>query len=71
MQAIKGVGLGTAFAAVLFLAFVVGLLALNGIRHGGHALGLGAVNGSTIYNPYFWLVVVLAYGAAFWLTRKS
>jgi hypothetical protein len=71
MRAIKAVGLGTTFAAVLFVTFVVGLIAQNGVRHTGRALGLGVVKGSTIYNPYFWLVVVLAYGAAFWLTRKG
>lgn len=76
MHAIKAVGLGTVFAAVLFVAFVVGLSAQNGLRRTGHAaLGLGAVIGavkaSTVYNPYFWLVVVLAYGAAFWLTPKE
>lgn len=71
MHAIKTISLGTVFAAVLFVAFAVGLTVQNGIRHADRALGMGVVKGSTIYNPYFWLVVVLAYGAAFWLTRKS
>ena len=71
MRAIKAVGLGTVFAAVLFVIFVVGLIAQNGIMHTDRALGIGVVKGSTIYNPYFWLVVVLAYGTAFWLTRKA
>ena len=70
MHAIKAIGLGTVFAAVLFVTFVAGLIAQNGIRHTDRALGIGVVKGTTIYNPFFWLVVVLAYGAAFWLTRK-
>ena len=37
----------------------------------GMSLNEAMVKGSTIYNPYFWLVVALAYGAAFWLTRKG
>jgi hypothetical protein len=39
-----------------------------------HAIGLSAVLagllGVTVFNPFYWLGIVLAFGLAFWITGK-
>ena len=79
MQILKGIGLGL----LLWIGGTIGLLVLGvviGIIRGpvvttgpAHATGIGAVVGglkeATLFNPIYWLMVALAFGAAFWLVR--
>jgi uncharacterized membrane protein YdfJ with MMPL/SSD domain len=78
MQTLKIVALGTLFSVVGSVGyFLVGVLI--GITRGpietNHATGLSAVLGglleATVFNPFYWLGIVLAFGLAFWITGKS
>ena len=74
MQALKTIGLGVAFS---FAGFVI-LLIISIMRgtmsfETGHATGLSALAGGVIealFSPITWLVIVVAFGAAFLLVRK-
>ena len=80
MQVLKVVGLG-----LLFSFFgTVGLLILDlffGVIRGSvttgpqHASGvtslLGALKHATLYNPYYWLGIIAAFFAAFWVVRRK
>ena len=69
MQILKVIGLGTLFwVCILIMHAVVGMV-LG--RHASHAaVALSALRAGTIYNPYFWLTLLVAYGAAFWLIKR-
>jgi hypothetical protein len=75
MQALKTIGLGVAFS---FAGFII-LLVISIMRgtmsfETGHATGLSAMVGGVIealFNPITWLVIVMAFGAAFLLVRKT
>ena len=75
MQALKTVGLGVAFS---FSGFVI-LLVISIMRgtvsfEPGHATGLSAMVGGVIealFSPINWLVIVVAFVAATWVTRKT
>jgi len=61
----------------LLLGSVIGIGILRGpvITMGpSHATGLSAVLAgfleATIFNPFYWLGIVLAFGLAFWIVRK-
>jgi uncharacterized membrane protein len=75
MQALKVIGLGVAFS---FAGFVI--LSVISIMRGtvsfetGHATGLSAMVGGVIealFSPITWLVIVIAFVAAMWVTRKT
>jgi uncharacterized membrane protein len=75
MQALKTIGLGIAFS---FAGFVI-LLVISIMRgtvnfETGHATGLSAMVGGVIealFSPINWLVIVVAFVAATWVTRKT
>ena len=77
MRAAKVIGLGILFS---FIGFVM-LLVISIMRGSAtfetqtsHATGLSAVVGGIIeglFNPLTWLVVVVAFVAATWVTRKT
>jgi hypothetical protein len=69
MRILKIVGLGTLFFFIISIA--VGLFGLMlGERPSNAGVALSALTAGTIYNPYFWLAVLVAYGAAFWIVMK-
>jgi len=82
MHIFKGIAFGLLFSFVGTIAYLV-LGAVIGILRGGvtmstgpsHATGLSAVLGGllevTVFNPFYWLGIVLAFGLAFWITGKS
>ena len=75
MRALKAIGLGVAFS---FAGFVI-LLVISIMRGSvsfetGHATALSAVVGGVIealFSPINLLVVVVAFVAAMWVTRKT
>jgi len=75
MRALKTIGLGVAFS---FAGFVI-LLVISIMRgtvsfETDHATGLSAVAAGVIealFNPINWLVIVVAFFAATWVTRKT
>jgi uncharacterized membrane protein len=75
MQALKTIGLGVAFS---FAGFAI--LSVISIMRGtvsfetGHATGLSAMVGGVIealFSPITWLVIVIAFAAATWVTGKT
>jgi len=78
MQIFKGVAFGLLFSFVgtigyLLLGIVIGML--RGPVSTSHATALSAVLAglleATVFNPFYWLGIVLAFGLAFWITGKS
>jgi hypothetical protein len=75
MRAAKVIGLGIFFS---FIGFVI-LLVISIMRgtvsfETGHAIGVSAIVGGMIealFNPITWLLIVVAFVAATWLTRKT
>ena len=57
MLIVKGIAVGT------------GLSAFYGQVQTNHATGLSAVKGATLWNPVFWLGIILAMDAGFALVR--
>jgi hypothetical protein len=72
MQLLKIFGLGTMFLFVIIAAHgIVGAL-LGKTQVSTHtAVGLSALTAGTVYNPYFWLTIVVAYGAATLVCRRT
>jgi len=82
MQILKGVGLGLWFwiggtVGFLFLGIVIGIIRgpVTMTTGPAHATGLSAVLAglleATVFNPFYWLGVLAAFGLAFWLTRAK
>jgi hypothetical protein len=75
MRAAKVIGLGILFS---FAGFVI-LLVISIMRgtvsfETGHAVALSALVGGLIeafFNPITWLVIVIGFVAATWVTRKT
>ena len=70
MLAIKVIGLGTLLSVIALVVYVVFKILTTQLQH-GNAVGLSALRASTLYNPYFWLVLIAAYGAAFWVVKNK
>ena len=79
MQLLKGIAFGLLFSfvgtiAYLVLGIVIGILRGQPVET-DHATALSAVLGglleATVFNPFYWLGIVLAFGLAFWITGKS
>jgi drug/metabolite transporter (DMT)-like permease len=79
VQTVKIIGLGLLFSFIgamgaLFLGIVIGIFR-GPANESAHATGLSAVVGglieATVFNPIFWLGIVLAFGGAFWVVRHS
>jgi len=77
MQLFKGIAFGLLFSFVgtmlyLVLGIVIGIL--RGPVQTSHAIGLSAVLAglleATVFNPFYWLGIVLAFALAFWITGK-
>ena len=75
MRAAKVIGLGILFS---FAGFII--LSVISIMRGtvsfetGHATGVSALVGGLIeafFNPITWLVIVIGFVAATWVTRKT
>jgi hypothetical protein len=71
----KTLGLGTLFLLLELVAYVVITSIFGRIRvEHDHATGVSALIvgliEATIYNVWFWLLCAVAYGAAFWLTKR-
>ena len=79
MRAAKVVGLGILFSFVGLVMLLVIPVMLGGLGvevsvEGSHATGLSAVVGGileALLNPITGLVILVAFGAAFWLVRKG
>jgi hypothetical protein len=78
MQIFKGIAFGLLFSLVgtigyLLIGIVIGIL--RGPVQTSHAIGLSAVLAglleATVFNPFYWLGIVWAFGLAFWITGKS
>ena len=77
MRIFKGIAFGLLFSFVGTIAYLV-LGAVIGILRGpvetDHATALSAVLAglleATVFNPFYWLGIVLAFGLAFWITGK-
>jgi hypothetical protein len=70
MQMLKIFGLGTLFLLLIVVAHI-GIGVLLGKTQVSHAaVGLSALTAGTVYNPYFWLTIVAAYGAAIWVVKR-
>jgi len=72
MKILQILGLGTLLLLFIFLVntAIGAAFGVTTIRH-NVATGLSAIYAGTIYNPYFWLTVVVAYGAAaFWIIKR-
>ena len=68
MLIVKGIAVGLLiwfFGAVIYLGFSI----LYGHLERNQATGLGAVIGATLWNPRFWLGIILAMAAGFALVR--
>ena len=81
MHIFKGIAFGLLFSVAgtigyLFLGIVIGIIRgpVTITTGPSHATGLSAVLGglleATVFNPFYWLGIVLAFGLAFWITRK-
>jgi hypothetical protein len=72
MQVLKIVGLGTLFLLLIIAAHTIigALLGKNQVSYHA-AVGLSALTAGTVYNSYFWLSIVVAYGAAIWVVKRS
>jgi len=68
MKTLQIFGLGTFLLLLILLVLTAIGATFGGIRHNS-AVSLSALSAGTIYNPYFWLIIVAAYGAAFWFVR--
>jgi hypothetical protein len=80
MRAAKVIGLGIFFSFVGFVMLLVISIMRGTVMHGpvgfesSHATGLSAVAGGIIealLNPISLLVIVVAFVAATWVTRKT
>ncbi len=76
MQTLKIVGLGLLFSLIVTVGYLLLGIFSSAIRSPvdrNHAIGLSVVYGvfkaATIFNPLYWLGIVLAFGVAFWLVR--
>jgi hypothetical protein len=78
MQAFKVIGLGLLFSFIGTIAYLLeGIFRSNlsaASMSSAHATGLSAVFAgfmeATVFNPFYWLGILLAFGLAFWFTRK-
>jgi hypothetical protein len=71
----KTLGLGTLFLLIELVAYVVIAASSGRIQvERNHATGVSALIGglmeATIFNVWFWLLVLVAYGAAFWVAKR-
>ena len=75
MRAAKVLGLGIFFSFVGFAALLVISIVRGPVSfEPGHATGLSAMVGGVIealLSPINWLVIVVAFVAATWVTRKT
>ncbi len=75
MRAAKVIGLGIFFSFVGFVALLVISIVRGPVSfETSHATGLSAVVGGileALFNPISLLVIVVAFVAATWLTRKT
>ena len=70
MKTLQVFGIGTfLLLAVFFILTGIGAAFGRVTVRTGTATGLSAIAAGTILNPYFWAIVVLSYGAAFWFVR--
>ena len=60
---VKDLGVGGHLVTLDPLIFVRGATGLSAV--------LAGLLEATIFNPLYWLGIVLAFGLAFWITRKS
>jgi hypothetical protein len=74
MRAAKVISLGIFFSFAGFVMLLVISIMRGNVRvETGHATGLSAVVGGVIealFNPLTLLVILVAFGAVFWLVRK-
>jgi hypothetical protein len=72
MKTFKVIALGILFS--LFGFVIDGFVStLRGGPHieRNHAPGISALLGGTAYNPFFWIVILTGFGAAFWMVRRT
>ena len=69
MKILQIFGFGTFLLLLILLVLTAIGATFGGTRHGS-AVSLSALSAGTIYNPYFWLIVAVAYGAAFWFVKR-
>jgi hypothetical protein len=68
MLIVKGIAVG---ALLWFIGIIiyVGFSLFYGHVERNHGIGLSALKGATLWNPVFWLGIILAMGAGFALVR--
>ena len=69
MKTLQIFGLGTFLLLAILLVLAGFGSAFSTVRHSS-AVSLSALSAGTLYNPYFWLTVAVAYGAAFWFVKR-
>jgi hypothetical protein len=78
MRFFKGISLGLLFSFLgsvgyLLIGIVIGIL--RGQVRTSHATGLSALLAglleATVFNPFYLLGIVLAFGLAFWITGRK
>lgn len=75
MQVLKVIGLGTVFFVVITaIQITAGIVMGNARVATVTATSVSAMTAgltqSTVYNPYFWLALLVAYGAAVWVVKN-
>jgi hypothetical protein len=70
LQALKVFGVGTLFLILLVVLSLVVAVVRGNVQH-HTAVGLSALKAGTVYNPLFWLTLIVAYGAAYWIFRRG
>ena len=68
MLIMKGIAVGTLLWFIGIIIYL-GFSLFYGQVERNHATGLSAVLGATLWNPVFWLGIILAMGAGFVLVR--
>jgi hypothetical protein len=76
MRGFKIVGLGLLFSILGTIGLIIlGVIPVTVDSGPSHATGVGAILGAlehaTLYNPYYWLGIIVAFFAAFWFVRHK
>jgi hypothetical protein len=71
---VKIFGLGTLFLILIVIAHISIGVFFGKTQTSNAGVGLSALTAGlaagTVYNPYFWVSVVVAYGAAIWIVKR-
>jgi len=72
MKTSKAILLGILFSFFGFVIYGFVSIVRSGLHiERNHAVGIGALLGGTVYNPFSWIVTLTGFGAAFWMVRRT